>query len=174
MNLPSPWAGIKIMYGIKHSSLTMQKGKWCSKGLLRRLIHFTLLNLSPRNAVLSKETGIMSSKSLTGALVAKTKPTRDTSAPTRSRGSFLGCWPWKAGVSGFTPESLDFSEFPGLPRILQVLKPQRLYSGWGGIKAPSTPSFTLLPCHFVLNSNRPHLLPLFSLWLKFGEICCGI
>jgi hypothetical protein len=26
----------------------------------------------------------------------------------------------------------------------------------------------------VLNSNRPHLLRLFSLWLKFGEICCGI
>jgi hypothetical protein len=61
-----------------------------------------------------------------------------------------------------------------LPRILRVIKPQRLYSGWGGIKAPSTPSFTPLPCHFVLNSNRPHLLPLFSLWLKFGEICSGI
>jgi hypothetical protein len=26
----------------------------------------------------------------------------------------------------------------------------------------------------VLNSSKPHLLPLFSLWLKFGEICCGI
>jgi hypothetical protein len=25
MNLPSPWAGVKIMYGIKHSSLTTQK-----------------------------------------------------------------------------------------------------------------------------------------------------
>jgi hypothetical protein len=25
MNLPSPWAGIKIMYGIKHSSLITQK-----------------------------------------------------------------------------------------------------------------------------------------------------
>jgi hypothetical protein len=87
------------------------------------------MNLSPRNAVLSRGTEIMSSKSRTGALVAKTKPMRDTFAPTHSRGSFLGCWPWKAGVSGFTPESLDFSEFPGLPRILRVLKPQRLYSG---------------------------------------------
>jgi hypothetical protein len=28
------------MYGIKHSSLTIQKGKWCSKGFLRRLIYF--------------------------------------------------------------------------------------------------------------------------------------
>jgi hypothetical protein len=26
----------------------------------------------------------------------------------------------------------------------------------------------------VLNCSRPHLLPLFSFWLKFGEICCGI
>jgi hypothetical protein len=25
MNLPSPWAGIKIMHGIKHNSLTTQK-----------------------------------------------------------------------------------------------------------------------------------------------------
>jgi hypothetical protein len=79
------------MYGIKYSSLTMQKGKWCSKGFLRRLIYFTFLNSSPRNAVLSRGTGIMSSKSRTGALVAKTKPMRDTFAPTRSRGSFLGC-----------------------------------------------------------------------------------
>jgi hypothetical protein len=45
----------------------------------------------------------MSSKSRTGALVAKTNPMRDTFAPTHSRGSFLGCWPWKAGVSGFYP-----------------------------------------------------------------------
>jgi hypothetical protein len=116
------------MYGIKHSSLTMQKGKWCSKGFLRRLTYFTLLNLSPRNAVLSRGTEIMSSKSLTGALVARTKPMRDTFAPTHSQGSFLGCWHWKAGVSGFSPESPDFPEFPDLPRILRVLKPQRLYS----------------------------------------------
>jgi hypothetical protein len=79
------------MYGIKYSSLTMQKGKWCSKGFLIRLIYFTILNLSPRNVVLSRGTGILSSKSRTGALVAKTKPIRDTFAPTRSRGSFLGC-----------------------------------------------------------------------------------
>jgi hypothetical protein len=68
-------------------------------------------------------------KSRTGALVAKTKPMRDTFAPTHSRGSFLGCWPWKAGVSGFTPETPDFPEIPGLPRIHRVIKPQRLYSG---------------------------------------------
>jgi hypothetical protein len=117
------------MYGIKHSSLTMQKGKWCSKGFLRRLTYFTLLNLSPRNVVLSRGTGIMSSKSRTGALVARPKPMRDTFAPTHSRGSFLGCWHWKAGVSGFSPESPHFPEFPDLPRILRVLKPQRLYSG---------------------------------------------
>jgi hypothetical protein len=79
------------MYGIKYSSLTRQKGKWCSKGFLRRLIYFTFLNLSPRNVVLSRGTRIMSSKSRTSALVAKTKPMRDTFAPTRSRGSFLRC-----------------------------------------------------------------------------------
>jgi hypothetical protein len=71
----------------------------------------------------------MSSKSRTCALVAKTKPMRDTYAPTHSRGTFLGCWPWKAEVSGFTPETPDFPEIPGLPRILRVIKPQRLYSG---------------------------------------------
>jgi hypothetical protein len=90
---------------------------------------FLLLNLSPRNAVLSRGTGIMSSKSRTGALVAKTKHMRDTFAPTHTRGSFLGCSPWKAGVSGFTPETPDFPETTGLSRILRVVKPQRLYSG---------------------------------------------
>jgi hypothetical protein len=48
------------------------KRKWCYKGFLRRLIYFTHLNLSPRNAVLSRGTGIVSSKSRTGAIVAKT------------------------------------------------------------------------------------------------------
>jgi hypothetical protein len=71
----------------------------------------------------------MSSKSRTGALVAKTKPMRDTFAPIHTRGSYLGCWPWKAGVSGFPPETPDFPESPGLSRILWVIKPQRLYSG---------------------------------------------
>jgi hypothetical protein len=149
------------------------KRKWCHKGFLRMLIYFTLLNLSPRNVVLSRGTRIVSSKSRTGSLVAKTKPMRDTFTPTRSQGSFLGCWPWKAGVSGFTLESPDFPEFPSLPRILRVLKPQRLYSGWGGIKAPSTPSFTLLSCYFDLHTSDLIYSLLYSLWLKFGEICCG-
>jgi hypothetical protein len=165
------------MYGIKYSSLTMQKGKWCSKGFLRRLIYFTSLNLSPRNAVLSRGTGIVSSKSRTGALVAKTKPMRDTFAPTRSRGSFLGCWPWKAGVSGFTPE------FPGLPRILRVLKPQWLYSGWGGYKSPFHPFFTPLSCLFDLNFNSESasrlLVVLVIMTMQLGrinalnEMCAG-
>jgi hypothetical protein len=79
------------MYGIKYSSLTIQKGSDAIKEFIRRLIYFTVLNLSPRNAVLSRGTGIVSSKSRTGALVAKTEHMRDTFAPTRSRGSFLGC-----------------------------------------------------------------------------------
>jgi hypothetical protein len=149
------------------------KRKWCYKGFLRSFIYFTLLNLSPRNAVLLRGTGIVSSKSRTGALVAKTKPMRDTFAPTHSRGSFLGCWSWEAGVSGFTPESSDFLEFPGLPRILRVLKPQRLYSGWGGIKAPSTPTFTLSPAISTCITSDLIYSLLYSLWLKFGEICCG-
>jgi hypothetical protein len=135
------------------------KRKWCYKGFLRSFTYFTLLNLSPRNVVLSRGTGIMSSKSRTGALVAKTKPMRDTFAPTLSQGSFLGCWLWEAGVSGFTPKSPDFPEFLGLPRILRVLKPQRLYSGWGGYKSPLHPFFYSLSCHFDLNIFRPHLLP---------------
>jgi hypothetical protein len=150
------------------------KRKWCYKGFLRRFIYFTLLNLSPRNVVLSRGTGIVSSKSRTSALVAKTKPMWDTFAPTHSRGSFLGCWPWKAGISEFTPESPDFPEFPGLPRILRVLKPQRLYSGWGGIKAPSTPSFTLsLAISTCKHSDLIYSL-LHSPWLKFGDIGVGI
>jgi hypothetical protein len=135
------------------------KRKWCYKGFLKSFVYFILLNLSPRNVVLSRGTRIVSSKSRIGALVAKTKPMRDTFSPTHTRGSFLGCWPWEAGVSGFTPESPDFPEFSGLPRILRVLKPQRLYSGWGGYKSPSTPSYTSLSCHFDLNNFRPHLLP---------------
>jgi hypothetical protein len=78
------------MYGIKHSSLTTQKESGALKGFQRRLL-FLLLNLSPRNAVLLRGTGNMSSKGQTGALVAKAKPMRDTFAPTHSRESFLGC-----------------------------------------------------------------------------------
>jgi hypothetical protein len=40
MNLPSPWAGIKIMYDIKHNSLATQKEVVLKKGFLRRLIYF--------------------------------------------------------------------------------------------------------------------------------------
>jgi hypothetical protein len=98
------------MYGIKHSSLTTQKESGSLKGFLRKFIYFLLLNWSPRNAVLSRETGIMSSKSRTCALVAKTKHMRDTFAPTHSLGSYLRCWPWKAGVSGFLP---GYSGLPG-------------------------------------------------------------
>jgi hypothetical protein len=47
---------------------------------------------------------------------------RDTFAPTRSQGYILGCWPWKARVSGFYPESPDFLEFPGFFRTFRVLE----------------------------------------------------
>jgi hypothetical protein len=74
-------------------------------------------------------------------------------------------------VSGFTPETPDFPEIPGLPRILWVIKPQRLYSGWGGIKATSTPSFTSLPCHFraeqLQTSFTPPLSPFGSKLVRF-------
>jgi hypothetical protein len=150
------------------------KKKWCYKGFLRSFIYFALLNLSPRNVVLLRGTWIVSSKSRTGALVAKTKPMRDTFAPTHSQGSFLGCWLWEAGVSGFTPESPDFSEFRGLPRILWVLKPQRLYSGWGGYKSPLHPFlYSLSPAISTWTTSDLIYSLLYSLWLKFGEICCG-
>jgi hypothetical protein len=79
------------MCRIKCSSLTLQKGSDATKGFLRSFIYFTLLNLSPSNAILLRGTGIVSSKSRAGALVAKTKHMRDAFAPTHSRGSFLGC-----------------------------------------------------------------------------------
>jgi hypothetical protein len=60
----------------------------------------------------------MSSKSRTGALVAKTKPMRDTFAPTHSQGSFswvlalegrsVRVYPGDSGLpgnSGFTPDT---------------------------------------------------------------------
>jgi hypothetical protein len=64
------------------------------------------------------------------------------------------------GVSGFTPDT------PGLKASTAIF--------WvRGYKSPFHPFFTPLSCHFDLNFNRPRLLPLYSLWLKFGEICCG-
>jgi hypothetical protein len=71
----------------------------------------------------------MSSKGRTGALVAETKPMRDTFAPTHSRESFLGAGLGRPECPGFGPETPDFPESPGLTRILRVIKPQRLYSG---------------------------------------------
>jgi hypothetical protein len=76
----------------------------------------------------------MSSKSRTCALVAKTKPMRDTFAPTHSRGSFLRCWTWKAGVSGFTPDT------PGHKASTTIF--------WvGGYKSPLHP--------FIYSSSLP-------------------
>jgi hypothetical protein len=118
------------MYRIKHSSLTTQKESGALKGFLRRLIYFLLLNLSPRNAVLSRGTGIMSSKSRTGALVAKTKPMRDTFLHQHiHRDLILGAGLGRPDCPGFCPETPNFPESPGLSRILRVIKPQQLYSG---------------------------------------------
>jgi hypothetical protein len=95
------------VYDIKYSSLTMQKGKWCYKGFLRRLIYFTLLNLSSRNVVLSRGTRIMSSKSRTGALVAKTN-LRETHLHPHVHGDlFLGA-------------DLGRPEYPGSSRSLRT------------------------------------------------------
>jgi hypothetical protein len=135
------------MYGIKHSSLT-KKRKWCSKRITKKVYLFLLLNLSPSNAVLSRGTRIMSSKSRIGALVAKTKPMRDTFAPTHTRGSFLGCWPWKAGVSGFFPgdsglpgDSGFISDTPGHKASTAIF--------WvRGYKSPLHPFIYSPPCHF--------------------------
>jgi hypothetical protein len=68
-------------------------------------------------------------------------------------------------VSGFTPET------PGLSRILRVIKPQRLYSGRGGIKAPSTPLFTPLSAIFraelLQTTFTPPLSPFGSKLVRF-------
>jgi hypothetical protein len=74
-------------------------------------------------------------------------------------------------------------EYPGLPRSLRT---SRVYPGYSGseslngyilgeegMKAPSTPSFTTLSCHFDLNTSYLIYPLLHSPWLKFGEICCG-
>jgi hypothetical protein len=123
------------------------KRKWCSKRIPKKAYLFLLLYLSPRNAVLSRGTGIMSSKSRTGALVAKTKPMRDTFAPTHTRGSFLGCWPWKAGVSGFLSGDSGFiPDTPGHKASTAIFRVR-------GYKSPLHPFIYSSPCHF-----RPKLL----------------
>jgi hypothetical protein len=64
------------------------------------------------------------------------------------------------GVSGFTSDTLG-------------LKASTAIFWVRGYKSPLHPFLYSLSCHFDLNFIRPHLLPLYSLWLKFGEICCG-
>jgi hypothetical protein len=65
---------------------------------------------------------------------------RDTFAPTHTRGSFLGCWPWKAGVSGFIPDT------PGHKASTAIF--------WvRGYKRPLHHFIYFSPCHF-----RPELL----------------
>jgi hypothetical protein len=142
------------------------KRKWCSKRIPKKAYLFLLLNLSPRNTALSRGTGIMSSKSRTSALVAKTKPMRDTFAPTQTQVSFLGCWPWKAGVSGFSPETPDFPETPGHKASMAIF--------WvRGYKSPLHPFiYFSLPFSSWTVANLIYSSPL-SLWLKVGEICCG-
>jgi hypothetical protein len=64
------------------------------------------------------------------------------------------------GVSEFTPDT------PGLKASTAIF--------WvRGYKSPLHPLLYSLSCHFDLNIIRPHLLPLYYLWLKFGEISCG-
>jgi hypothetical protein len=144
------------------------KRKWCSKRIPMKAYLFLLLNLSPRNAVLSRGTGIMSSKSRTGALVAKAKPMSDTFAPTHSQESFLGCWPWKAGVSGFSPgdsglpgESVFIPDTPGHKASTAIF--------WvRGYKSPLHPFIYSSPCHFraelLQTSFTPPLSPLAQSW----------
>jgi hypothetical protein len=71
----------------------------------------------------------MSSKSRTSALVAKTKPMRDTLHQHIHGDLFLGAGLGRPECPGFTPQTPDFPETPGLSRILRVIKPQWLYSG---------------------------------------------
>jgi hypothetical protein len=97
----------------------------------------------------------MSSKGRTGALVARTKPMRDIFAPTHSRESFLGCWPWKAGVSGFWPGD------SGLP-------------GDSGFN-PDTPGHKASTAIFWVRGYKSPAIysPSLPLWLKVGEIYRG-
>jgi hypothetical protein len=101
----------------------------------------------------------VSSKSRTGALVAITKPMRDTFAPARSRETFLGCWPWEAGVSGFTPD------IPGLKAVTDIICVR-------GYKSPLHPFLSPLSCPFrpakLHNSFTPSLTPLGSKLVSFG------
>jgi hypothetical protein len=147
------------------------KGNWCSKKIPKKAYLFLLLNLSPRNAVLSRGTGIMSYESRTGALVAKTKPMRDTVAPTLSRGSFLGCWPWKAGVSGFYP---GYSGPPGDPGFIPDTPGHKASTAifWvRGYKSSLHPFIYSSPCHFrpelLQTSFTPPLSPFGSKLVRF-------
>jgi hypothetical protein len=119
------------------------KRKWCYKGFLRSFIYFTLLNLSPRNVVLSRGTGIVFSKSWTCALVAKTKLMRDT----------FRVYPGISvlpGVSGFAPDT-------------PCLKASTAIFWVRGYKSPLHPFLYSPSYHFDLNSFTPLLAPLLPL-----------
>jgi hypothetical protein len=76
---------LKLYVASSVDSLNKQKGSDATKVPMKAYL-FYILNLSPRNAVLSRGIGNVSSKSRTCALVVKSKPMRGTFAPTRSWG----------------------------------------------------------------------------------------
>jgi hypothetical protein len=138
------------------------KRKWCSKRIPKKAYLFLLLNLSPRNAVLSRGTGIMSSKSRTSGLVAKTKPMRDTFAPTHTRGSYLGCWPWKAGVSGFSPGDSGLPGDSGFIPDTPGHKASTAIFWVRGYKSPLHPFIYFSPSHCRAELLQTSFTPPFS------------
>jgi hypothetical protein len=113
----------------------------------------------------------VSSKSRTGALVAITKPMRDTFAPTRSTGTFSWVLTLEGRsirvyprVSGFTPDIL------GLRAVTSLFCVR-------GYRSPLHP-FLSLSCPFrpakLQNSFTPSFTPLGSKLVRFGGDLRGI
>jgi hypothetical protein len=101
----------------------------------------------------------MSSKGRTGALVAKTKPMRDTFAPTHSWESYLGCWPWKAGVSGFWPGDSGLPGESGFNPNTPGHKASTAIFWVRGYKSSLHPFIYPSPCHFRPEQLQPSFTP---------------
>jgi hypothetical protein len=96
---------------------------------------------------------------------------RDTFAPTHTRGSFLGCWPWKTGVSGFFPEDSGLPGDSGFILDTPGHKASTAIFRVRGYKSPLHPFIYSPPCHFhpelLQTSFTPPLSPFGSKLVRF-------
>jgi hypothetical protein len=96
---------------------------------------------------------------------------RDTFAPTHTRGSYLGFWPWKVGVSGLSPGD---SRLPGDSGFIPDTPGHKASTAifWvRGYKSPLHPFIYFSPCHchaeLLQTSFTPPLSPFGSKLVRF-------